>query len=101
MRPRAFTPNAPDFQHPKAYWGKSRFPVEGMGVGVARLRLDFVAPSEFGFDELPEGSALLAVRVDLPNGRRKTTDMIHYVRSVEGGAFNGAVNILSLDKRCS
>ena len=72
-----------------------------MGVGVVRLRLDFVAPSEFGFDELPEGSALLAVRVDLPNGRRKTTDMIHYVRSVEGGAFNGAVNILSLDKRCS
>ena len=56
-----------------------------MGVGLARLRLDFVSLSEFGFDELPEGSALLAVRVDLPNGRRKTTDMIHYVRSVEGG----------------
>jgi hypothetical protein len=72
-----------------------------MGVGVARLRLDFVAPSEFGFDERPEGSALLAVSVGLPNGRLKTTDMIHYVRSVEGGAFNGAVNILSLDKRCS
>ena len=70
-----------------------------MGVGVARLRLDFVAPSEFGFDERPEGSALLAVSVGLPNGRLKTTDMIHYVRSVEGGAFNGAVNILSLDKR--
>jgi hypothetical protein len=72
-----------------------------MGVGVARLRLDFVAPSEFGFDQRPEGSALLAVSVGLPNGRLKTTDMIHYVRSVEGGAFNGAVNILSLDKRCS
>ena len=72
-----------------------------MGVGVARLRLEFVAPSEFGFDERPEGSALLAVSVGLPNGRLKTTDMIHYVRSVEGGAFNGAVNILSLDKRCS
>ena len=72
-----------------------------MGVDVARLRLDFVAPSEFGFDERPEGSALLAVSVGLPNGRLKTTDMIHYVRSVEGGAFNGAVNILSLDKRCS
>ena len=72
-----------------------------MGVGVARLRLDFVAPSEFGFDQRPEGSALLAVSVGLSNGRLKTTDMIHYVRSVEGGAFNGAVNILSLDKRCS
>jgi hypothetical protein len=56
-----------------------------MGVGVARLRLDFVALSEFGFDELPEGSTLLAVRVGLPNGRLKTTDMIHYVRPVEGG----------------
>ena len=72
-----------------------------MGVGVVRLRLDFVAPSEFGFDERPEGSALLAVSVGLPNGRLKTTDMIYYVRPVEGGAFNGVVNILSLDKRCS
>jgi hypothetical protein len=56
-----------------------------MGVGVARLRLDFVSLSEFGFDELPEGSTLLAVRVGLPNGRLKTTDMIHYVWPVEGG----------------
>ena len=48
-----------------------------MGVDVASLRLDFVAPSEFGFDERPEGSALLAVSVRLPNGRLKTTDMIH------------------------
>lgn len=56
-----------------------------MGVGVARLRLDFVAPSEFSFDKLPEGSALLAVRVDLPNGLLKTTNMIHDVRSAEGG----------------
>jgi len=82
---QATTPNAPDYQYPKAYWGKSRFPVEDVGVGVARLRLDFVAPSEFGFEELPEGSTMLAVRVGLPNGLLKTTDMIHYVRSVEGG----------------
>ena len=79
------TPNAPDYEKPKAYWGKSRFPVEDVGVGVARLRLDFVAPSEFGFDELPEGSTMLAVRVGLPNGLLKTTDMIHFVRPVEGG----------------
>ena len=82
---QAPTPNAPDYEKPKAYWGKSRFPVEDVGVGVARLRLDFVAPSEFGFDELPEGSTMLAVRVGLPNGLLKTTDMIHYVRPVEGG----------------
>ena len=82
---QAPTPNAPNYEQPKAYWGKSRFPVEDVGVGVARLRLDFVPPSEFGFDELPEGSTMLAVRVGLPNGLLKTTDMIHYVRPVEGG----------------
>ncbi len=82
---QAPTPNAADYEQSKAYWGKSRFPVEDVGVGVARLRLDFVAPSEFGFDELPEGSTMLAVRVGLPNGLLKTTDMIHYVRPVEGG----------------
>lgn len=82
---QASTPNAPNYEQSKAYWGKSRFPVEDVGVGVARLRLDFVAPSEFGFDELPEGSTMLAVRVGLPNGLLKTTDMIHYVRPVEGG----------------
>ena len=82
---QAPTPTAPDYEKSKAYWGKSRFPVEDVGVGVARLRLDFVAPSEFGFDELPEGSTMLAVRVGLPNGLLKTTDMIHYVRPVEGG----------------
>lgn len=82
---QAPTPNAPDYEKPKAYWGKSRFPVEDVGVGVARLRLDFVPPSEFGFDELPEGSTMLAVRVGLPNGLLKTTDMIHFVRPVEGG----------------
>jgi hypothetical protein len=82
---QAPTPGAPDYENPKAYWGKSRFPVEDVGVGVARLRLDFVAPVEFGFDELPEGATMLAVRVGLPNGLLKTVDMIHYVRPVDGG----------------
>ena len=82
---QAPTPNASNYDKPKAYWGKSRFPVEDVGVGVARLRLDFVPPKEFGFDKLPEGSTMLAVRVGLPNGLLKTTDMIHYVRPVEGG----------------
>ncbi|UZP74182.1 hypothetical protein E0F26_05235 [Candidatus Paraluminiphilus aquimaris] len=77
MRPRAFTPNAPDYQHPKPFWGTSRFPIAVMGVGVARLRLDFLASSELGFDERPEGSVLLAVSVGLPNGPLKTADMLH------------------------
>ena len=79
------TEGAPAYENAQPYWGKSRFPVEDVGVGVAQLRLDFVAPSEFGFDELPAGSTMLAVRVGLPNGLLKTTDMIHYVRAVEGG----------------
>lgn len=79
------TEGAPAYKNAKPYWGMSRFPVEDVGVGIARLRLDFVAPSEFGFDELPMGSTMLAVQVGLPNGLLKTTDMIHYVRSVEGG----------------
>lgn len=82
---QASTPNAPIYENPKPYWGKSRFPVEDVGVGVSQLRLDFVAPTEFGFDELPERTTMLAVRVGLPNGLLKTTDMIHYVRPVEGG----------------
>jgi len=82
---QASTPNAPTYKNPKPYWGKSRFPVEDVGVGVSQLRLDCVSPSEFGFDDLPEGATLLAVRVGLANGLLKTTDMIHYVRPVEGG----------------
>ena len=79
------TEGAPAYKNAKPYWGMSRFPVEDVGVGIARLRLDFIAPSEFGFDQLPQGSTMLAVRVGLPNGLLKTTDMIHYVRAVEGG----------------
>ena len=79
------TDGAPVYAYPKPYWGKSRFPVEDVGVGVSRLRLDFVAPTEFGFGQLPEGSTMLAVRVGLPNGLFKTTDMIHYVKPVDGG----------------
>lgn len=82
---QASTPNAPTYKNPKPFWGKSRFPVEDVGVGVSQLRLDFVSPSELGFDKLPEYSTMLAVRVGLPNGLLKTTDMIHYVRPVEGG----------------
>ena len=79
------TPGAPEYVNPKPYWGKSRFPVEDVGIGVAQLRLDFVPPYEFGFSELPENTTMLAVRVGIANGIIKTTDMIHYVRPFEGG----------------
>ena len=82
---QAPTPGAPDYENPKPYWGKSRFPVEDVGIGVAQLRLDFVSPSEFGFESLPEDTTMLAVRVGAANGILKTTDMIHYIRPVEGG----------------
>ena len=78
----------PDYQFSKegkGYWGKSRFPVEDVGLGVAQIRLDFVPPSEFGFETLPDSSTMLAVRVGLPNGLLKHTDMIHYIRPVAGG----------------
>lgn len=79
------TPGAPDYDNPKPYWGMSRYPVEDVGVGVAQLRLDFVPPKEFGFEQLPDDATMLAVRVGLANGAIKTTDMVHYVRPVEGG----------------
>ena len=79
------TPGAPKYDNPKPYWGMSRYPVEDVGVGVAQLRLDFVAPYEFGFEELPDDATMLAVRVGTANGAIKTTDMVHYVRPVEGG----------------
>jgi len=82
---QAPTPNAPNYENPKPYWGLSRFPVEDVGAGVVQLRLDFVAPYEFGFDELPEDTTMLAVRVGAANGIIKMTDMVHYVRVVEGG----------------
>ena len=74
---RAPTPDVPIYENSKVYWGKSRFLVEDVGVGLATLRFDFIEPVDFGFDELPEGSTRLAVRVGLPNGLLKTVDMIH------------------------
>lgn len=79
------TPGAPGFPKTKAYWGKSRFPVEDVGMGTARIRLDFVPPSVFGFDDLPDDSTMLTVKVGVANGVFKHTDMVHYVRPVEGG----------------
>ena len=79
------TPGAPEYDNPKPYWGLSRYPVEDVGLGVTQLRLDFVAPYEFGFEELPDDATMLAVRVGTANGAIKTTDMVHYVRPVEGG----------------
>ena len=69
----------------KPYWGSSRFPVEDIGMGVTRMRLDFVRPEAFGFGDTPEGGTILCVRVGLADGWLKHTDMIHHVRPVEGG----------------
>lgn len=79
------TPGAPEYPATKPSWGKTRFPVEDIGMGVNRIRLDFVPPSEFGFEELPEDTTMITVRVGFANGLVKHTDMIHYVRPVEGG----------------
>ncbi len=78
----------PDFARKpddKRYWGMSRFPVEDVGMGVSRLRLDFVRPSAFGFDDEPSGGTILCVRVGLDNGWFKHTDMIHHVRPAGDG----------------
>jgi len=79
------TPSAPEYQDGKQSWGKSRFPVEDVGLGVEQIRLDFVPPSDFGFEEEPDSSSIVTVRVGLANGIFKHTDMIHYVRPVKGG----------------
>ncbi len=79
------TPNAPDYPKDKLSWGKSRFPVEDIGIGVSRIRLDFVPPGEFGFEVVPDSTTIITVKVGLTNGILKHTDMIHYVRPVEGG----------------
>jgi len=44
------TPGAPKYPNGKLSWGKSRFPVEDVGLGVSQIRLDFVPPSDFGFE---------------------------------------------------
>ncbi len=78
----------PDFERrpgDKDYWGLSRFPVEDVGMGVARLRLDFIRPEDFGFAEVREGDTAVCVRVGLPDGLLKHTDMIHYVRATDDG----------------
>ena len=69
----------------KPYWGTSRFPVEDVGMGVTRMRLDFVRPAVFGFREVPDEGTIICVRVGLAGGWLKHTDMIHHVRPVEGG----------------
>lgn len=79
------TPGSPDYPNTKSSWGRTRFPVEDVGLGVSQIRLDFVPPSEFGFETEPDSSSIVTVRVGLPNGLFKHTDMIHYVRPVQGG----------------
>jgi hypothetical protein len=78
----------PDFERrpdDKPYWGLSRFPVEDVGMGVARLRLDFVRPEAFGFGPIRDGDSAVCVRVGLPDGLLKHTDMIHYVYADDDG----------------
>ena len=69
----------------KYHWGMTRFPVEDIGSGVGKLRLDFVNPREFGFDGEPEGGTILCCRVGMPDGSFKHTEFIHYVRPIQGG----------------
>ncbi|WP_344927639.1 DAPG hydrolase family protein [Aquimarina addita] len=79
------TPNTLKHPNGKENWGKSRFPVEDVGLGVSQIRLDFVPPDEFGFNEEPDSTSIVTVRVGLANGLFKHTDMIHYIRPVKGG----------------
>jgi len=39
----------PALAGPKAHWGAVHHPVEDVGTGVVRARIEFLAPSEFGF----------------------------------------------------
>ena len=78
----------PDFERrsgDKPYWGMSRFPVEDIGMGVTRMRLDFVRPESFQFESVPADGTILCVRVGLADGWLKHTDMIHHVRAIDGG----------------
>jgi len=55
------TPGA-EYSNKKGSWGMSRFPVEDVGLGVSQIRLDFVPPTEFGFEEEPDSTSITAVR---------------------------------------
>ena len=78
------TPGA-DYPTTNGSWGKTRYPVEDVGLGTEQIRLDFVPPSEFGFESVPDSTSIVAVRVGLANGIFKHTDMIHYIRPTNGG----------------
>jgi hypothetical protein len=69
----------------KAYWGMSRFPVEDVGMGTTRFRLDFYDPVAFGFEPAPEGGTILCARIGLADGWFKHSDFIHHVRPIAGG----------------
>lgn len=79
------TPDAVRKPGDKAYWGMSRFPVEDVGMGVARLRLDFYDPRDFGFPGAPDNGTILCARVGFDNGLFKHSEFIHHVRPVPGG----------------
>lgn len=79
------TPDAVRSPGDKAYWGMSRFPVEDVGMGVARLRLDFYNPRDFGFKNEPVGGTILCARVGFAEGWFKHSEFIHHVRPVQGG----------------
>lgn len=82
---QAPTPDAVRKPSDKAYWGMSRFPVEDVGMGVARLRLDFCDPRDFGFAREPEGGTILCARVGFADGWFKHSEFIHHVRPIAGG----------------
>ena len=69
----------------KYHWGMTRFPVEDIGSGAQKLRLDFVDPREFGFDGEPEGGTILCCRIGMADGSFKHSEFIHHVRPIEGG----------------
>lgn len=82
---QAPTPDAVRKPGDKAFWGMSRFPVEDIGMGVTRLRLDFCNPVDFGFAAEPADGTILCARIGLADGWFKHSDFIHHVRPVPGG----------------
>ncbi len=65
----------------KPYWGQTHYPVEDVGVGVAHVRIDFLAPTAVGFggDHLddPRAAAIVCGYAGDDRRRLRHTLMVH------------------------
>jgi hypothetical protein len=68
-------------------WGTTHLVMEDVGLGASELRLEFMYPNEFGFDETQVGTKTCAALFSAVGHSPVAPNaiMTHFVRKIEGG----------------